>query len=41
MKKFREIDLHSYLEKYNFQNKFLNLKERNAERFEINIKSLD
>lgn len=38
MKKFREIDLHSYLEKYNFQNKFLNLKERNAERFENKYK---
>ena len=38
MKKFREIDLHSYLEKYGFQNKFLNLSERNAERFENKYK---
>lgn len=38
MKKFREVDLHSYLEKYGFQNKFLNLKERNAERFENKYK---
>ena len=38
MKKFREVDLHSYLEKYNFQNMFLNLKERNAERFENKYK---
>lgn len=38
MKKFREVDLHSYLEKYGFQNKFLNLSERNAERFENKYK---
>lgn len=38
MKKFREVDLHSYLEKYGFQNKFLNLNERNAERFENKYK---
>ena len=38
MKKFREVDLHSYLEKYNFQNMFLNLKERNSERFENKYK---
>nr|DAE26638.1 MAG TPA: hypothetical protein [Ackermannviridae sp. ctaCq7] len=38
MNKFREVDLHSYLEKYNFQNKFLNLKERNVERFENKYK---
>ena len=38
MKKFREVDLHSYLEKYGFQNKFLNLSERNVERFENKYK---
>lgn len=38
MKKFREVDLHSYLEKYGFQNQFLNLSERNAERFENKYK---
>ncbi len=38
MKKFREVDLHSYLEKYNFQNMFLNLSERNIERFENKYK---
>lgn len=38
MKKFREVNLHNYLEKYGFQNKFLNLSERNAERFENKYK---